>query len=313
MLQQTTVATVRDYYRAFTARWRDIAALSAASEDDILKAWAGLGYYSRARNLKKCADAIVADHGGEFPADPKALNALPGIGAYTSAAIAAIAFDVPAPVVDGNVERVVARLHAIDTELPKAKPAIRSHVAEMLDPARPGDFAQAMMDLGATICTPRRPQCTRCPLSEDCAAQAMGDPELFPVKAPKKQKPRRVGAAFVIVGRDGSVLLEKRPDEGLLGGMTQVPTTAWSARKDGATDQSAAPVPNLDWQRCGTIDHVFTHFSLELTVWRTNHDTPPGTRQWWSAPADLKNEALPTVMKKVIECALPGALKGTGP
>ena len=307
MLQQTTVAAVRDYFHAFTARWPDLAALAAAPEDDILKAWAGLGYYSRARNLKKCADTVMADHGGRFPADLDALRALPGIGEYTAAAIASIAFDIPAPVVDGNVERVVTRLEAIDTPLPRAKPAIRALVADMLDPARPGDFAQAMMDLGATICTPRRPACLHCPLRNDCAALQAGEPERFPVKPPKKDKPTRVGAAFVLVRPDGAVLLEKRPDKGLLAGMAQVPTSGWTARADGATDAGAAPVEGPGWQRCGTVGHVFTHFALELTVWKATGDAQPKGRQWWSEPGALAGEALPTVMKKAIARALPDA------
>lgn len=307
MLQQTTVAAVRDYYLTFTARWPDLAALAAAPEDDILKAWAGLGYYSRARNLKKCADAVMADHGGAFPASVDGLRALPGIGAYTSAAIAAIAFDIAAPVVDGNVERVVTRLFADHTPLPKAKPAIRKRLDGMLDRARPGEFAQAMMDLGATICTPKRPACLHCPLSDDCAALEAGDPERFPVKAPKREKPKRVGAAFVIVDGDGAVLLEKRGDKGLLAGMSQVPTTGWTARIDGKTGAGAAPFADLDWRDCGTVSHVFTHFALDLTVWRADAAPAPHEGQWWSAPDTLGDEALPTVMKKAIACALPGS------
>ncbi|MBO6639410.1 MAG: A/G-specific adenine glycosylase [Roseitalea sp.] len=307
MLQQTTVAAVRDYFHAFTERWPTIEALAAADEEDILKAWAGLGYYSRARNLKKCADAIMTDHGGAFPADLDALRALPGIGDYTSAAIAAIAFDIAAPVVDGNVERVVTRLKAIDTPLPKAKPAIKAEVAAMLDADRPGDFAQAMMDLGATICTPKRPACLPCPLRSECTALDAGDPERFPVKAPKKDKPLRVGAAFVLVRGDGAVLLEKRAGTGLLAGMTQVPTTRWTARNDGETDTDAAPVDGLTWRKCGQVRHVFTHFALDLTVWRAHSNHGAGDGQWWSPASELGAEALPTVMKKAIACALPDA------
>lgn len=307
MLQQTTVAAVRSYFYAFTARWPTIAALAAADEEDILKAWAGLGYYSRARNLKKCADAIMADHGGAFPADLDALRALPGIGDYTSAAIAAIAFGIPAAVVDGNVERVVTRLKAIDTPLTKAKPAIKAEVAAMLDPERPGDFAQATMDLGATICTPKRPACLPCPLRSECAALDQGDPERFPVKAPKKDKPLRVGAAFVLVRDDGAVLLEKRAGTGLLAGMTQVPTTGWNARHDGETDSEAAPVAGTEWRRCGQVRHVFTHFALDLTVWHALSNHRAGDGQWWSPASELAGEALPTVMKKAIVCALPDA------
>ncbi|WP_306119591.1 MULTISPECIES: A/G-specific adenine glycosylase [unclassified Roseitalea] len=307
MLQQTTVAAVRAYFAKFTARWLTVAALADASEDDILKAWAGLGYYSRARNLKRCADAVVCRHGGAFPADLDALRALPGIGDYTAAAIAAIAFDIPAPVVDGNVERVTSRLAAIETPLPGAKPAIRAEVAAMLDPTRPGDFAQAMMDLGATICTPRRPACMHCPLRTDCRALRTGDPERLPVKAPKKDKPRRRGAAYVIVDPAGAVLLEKRGETGLLAGMSQVPTTSWTARTDGATGTAAAPLAGLDWTECGQVGHVFTHFALELAVWRASYRGAAPAGLWWSPPGALAGEALPTVMKKAIARALPGA------
>jgi A/G-specific adenine glycosylase len=304
MLQQTTVVAVKDYFAKFTAKWPDIAALAAASQDDILKAWAGLGYYSRARNLKKCADAVMRDHGGRFPDTAGGLRALPGIGDYTSAAIAAIAYDEPAAVVDGNVERVVARLYAIETPLPEAKKQIRA-LTQALTPAnRPGCFAQAMMDLGATLCTPKRPACLHCPLRDDCAALSAGDPERFPVKPPKKAKPVRRGAAYVLTNRQGAVLLEKRGDKGLLAGMTQVPTTGWSARQDGATDASEAPLPSADWIACGTVGHVFTHFELRLDVFRAEGEMRPESSQWWSPPEDIAGEALPTVMKKVLVLAI---------
>jgi A/G-specific adenine glycosylase len=303
MLQQTTVAAVKDYYARFTAKWPTISALANASEDDVLKAWAGLGYYSRARNLKKCADQVMQMHGGQFPGAAVALRDLPGIGDYTSAAIAAIAYDEPAPVVDGNVERVVSRLFTIGAPLPAAKPEIRRIVSDMLDARRPGDFAQAMMDLGATICTPKRPACMHCPLAVGCQALAETDPERFPVKAPKKAKPLRRGAAFVLSKRDGAVLLEKRPDKGLLGGMTQVPTTNWTARIDGATDTADAPA-NTAWRNCGAIRHVFTHFELELTVYSGEGMTEALPSRWWCPRSDLDEQALPTVMKKVIALAL---------
>ncbi|MEN0000084.1 MAG: A/G-specific adenine glycosylase [Pseudomonadota bacterium] len=308
MLQQTTVATVKSYFEKFTDRWPTVHDLAAASEDDVLKAWAGLGYYSRARNLKKCADMVVRDHGGQFPADVAALRALPGIGDYTSAAIAAIAFDIPASVVDGNVERVFSRLHAVETPLPRAKEEIKSLVAAALPEARPGDFAQACMDLGATICTPKRPSCLHCPVRSFCAAQKDHDPQTFPVKPAKKEKPVRLGAAYVVVSEAGAVLLEKRGSTGLLANMAQVPTTDWNARKDGATDLSGAPATKAQWQACGEINHVFTHFALRLTVWKTMAATgciEPRTSQWWSGEDQLRDEALPTVMKKVIACALP--------
>ncbi|QKV18860.1 A/G-specific adenine glycosylase [Oricola thermophila] len=304
MLQQTTVAAVKDYFAKFTAKWPDVAALAAASEEDILKAWAGLGYYSRARNLKKCADAVVAEHGGNFPGTANALRALPGIGDYTAAAIAAIAFDEPAAVVDGNVERVVARLFAIDTPLPAAKKPIRERTGTLTPQDRPGDFAQAMMDLGATVCTPKRPACITCPLRDGCLALKAGDPERFPVRAPKRARPVRRGAAYVLTNDDGAVLLERRGPDGLLAGMTQVPTTGWNARADGATDTSEAPLPQAHWTDCGAISHVFTHFELRLSVFRAEGELEPDAHQWWSEPDAIAGEALPTVMKKVLVRAL---------
>src|SRR5262245_26596950 len=224
MLQQTTVKAVAPYFVRFLARWPTVQALAAAPLDDVLRLWAGLGYYARARHLHACAKVVVERYGGRFPASEVELGALPGIGPYTAAAIAAIAFDVPAAAVDGNVERVVARLFAIDQELP----AIRS-LAERLSPAaRAGDFAQALMDLGATLCTPKRPACALCPWMGACAARLRGDPETFPRKAPKVQGRLRRGAAFVAVRADGCVLLRSRPPKGLLGGMTEVPRNEWT-------------------------------------------------------------------------------------
>lgn len=307
MLQQTTVEAVKPYFRKFLESWPDIASLAAAGNDDVMKAWAGLGYYSRARNLKKCADTVAAEFGGRFPGRYEELVKLPGIGPYTAAAIAAIAFDKPEPVVDGNVERVITRLFAIATPLPAAKPEIKARVATMLAVERPGDFAQAMMDLGATICTPRRPACLACPLTDECVALERGDPAHFPVKPAKAERPARRGAAFVAVRDDGAVLLQKRPERGLLGGMAEVPTTGWTARKDGETGVGGAPFA-ADWRQTGSAAHVFTHFSLELTVYRADGVArEPGNGGWWSAPEELAGEALPTVMKKVIEAAIPGA------
>ena len=306
MLQQTTVEAVKSYYRAFVQRWPTVGDLAAAPVDDVMKGWAGLGYYSRARNLKKCADMVAGELGGVFPDTAEGLLALPGIGPYTAAAIAAIAFDRAEPVVDGNVERVVTRLFGIATPLPPAKAEIRRRMAELTPQTRPGDFAQAVMDLGATVCTPRRPACIICPVKDECLALRQGDPELYPVKAAKAERPARRGAAFVAVRSDGAVLLRKRPDRGLLGGMAEVPTTGWTARSDGAVDASAAPFP-ADWRRAGSASHVFTHFSLELTVFRADCDEAPDGDWWWSERTSLLGEALPTVMKKVIEAAIPGA------
>lgn len=309
MLQQTTVATVKAYFEKFTATWPRLADLAAASEDDVLKAWAGLGYYSRARNLKKCADAVMATHDGAFPQTRDTLQTLPGIGAYTSAAIASIAFNEPVAVVDGNVERVFTRLFAIETPLPQAKALVMQKAQALLDKDRPGDFAQATMDLGATICTPKKPACLHCPLRDQCAA-LLADPELFPVKAPKRAKPLRRGAVFIAQDIRGAILLEKRVGSGLLAAMTQPPTTGWTSRIDGETTASAAPFA-APWRHAGNIRHVFTHFELDLMVWHVEMDTiDHGADQWLSPPGQLPGEALPTVMKKAIACALPDAFKG---
>ncbi|MGB3388816.1 MAG: A/G-specific adenine glycosylase [Pseudaminobacter sp.] len=307
MLQQTTVEAVKPYFQKFLEQWPDVQSLADAQTDDVMKAWAGLGYYSRARNLKACAD-LVAAGSGRFPDTEKDLLALPGIGPYTAAAIASIAFGRPAAVMDGNVERVMARLCAIATPLPDAKAEIRPLLESLVPSERPGDFAQAMMDLGATICTPRRPRCMLCPLREDCLALTQGDPELLPVRAPKLEKPLRRGAAFVAV-HDGAILLRKRPEKGLLGGMSEVPTTAWTARNDGQTSADAAPFA-ANWRKTGSISHVFTHFSLELTVFRAEiqrFSAPEG--HFWAPLTGLNGEALPTVMKKAIEAAIPGATR----
>ncbi|OQM74726.1 A/G-specific adenine glycosylase [Manganibacter manganicus] len=310
MLQQTTVEAVKAYFRIFIERWPTVEALAAAPSDDVMKAWAGLGYYSRARNLKACAQ-IVARAGGQFPDTEPELRALPGIGPYTAAAIAAIAFNRPAVVVDGNIERVTTRLYSLATPLPQAKPEIREIVERLVPGERPGDFAQAMMDLGATICTPKRPRCMLCPLREDCSALANGDPALYPVRKPKPERPMRRGAAFVAVRDDGAILLRKRTESGLLGGMSEVPTTGWTARKDGETGTVAAPFA-ADWQHMGRISHVFTHFGLELEVYRAGSGDEAPHGHFWSAPDDIAGEALPTVMKKAIEAAIPGATKKKG-
>lgn len=323
MLQQTTVQAVKAYFEKFLALWPTIADLAAADTEDVMKAWAGLGYYARARNLKKCAEAVVALHGGVFPDTAEGLQGLPGIGDYTSAAIAAIAFDRRALVMDGNVERVVSRLFAVREALPGAKPLLKAHLDTLTPTTRPGDFAQAMMDLGATICTPKRPACSLCPWRENCLALRTDDPENFPVKVAKKDKPVRQGAAFVAVDGEGRVLLRKRPETGLLGGMTEVPTTGWTASRDGATGVDAAPF-DAEWRSCGAIVHVFTHFELRLKIYRA--DVPglplsalpgispaeggsPGAQlqTWWEPVPNLPSQALPTVMKKAITAAIADA------
>ena len=308
MLQQTTVQAVKSYFAIFAERWPSVLDLAAAETEDVMKAWAGLGYYSRARNLKRCADIVATEHGGKFPDTEEGLLTLPGIGPYTAAAIAAIAFDRPAAVVDGNIERVFTRLYEIETPLPSAKSEIRAEVAEATPEDRPGDFAQALMDLGATICTPKRPACVLCPLSDDCQARKSGRQEQFPVKLAKKQKPVRLGAAFVAERRDGAVLLVKRPDKGLLGGMSGVPTTNWTVRADGETGVKSAPF-EAEWQSKGVISHVFTHFELRLEVFHAIVTETPDHTGWWSDTDSLPGEALPTVMKKALSAAFPALFR----
>ncbi|ANL33129.1 A/G-specific adenine glycosylase [Rhizobium phaseoli] len=313
MLQQTTVQAVKPYFERFLARWPEVTDLAAAENDAVMAAWAGLGYYARARNLKKCAEAVAQEHGGVFPDSEAGLKALPGIGDYTAAAVAAIAFNRQAAVMDGNVERVISRLYAIETPLPAAKPVMKNKVALLTPADRPGDFAQAMMDLGATICTPKRPACSLCPFRGACQALKLSDPELFPVKAAKKEKPVRHGAAFVAVTADGEILLRRRAESGLLGGMTEVPTTAWTARIDGETSVAAAPF-DAAWQACGTVIHVFTHFELRLSIWRAaiagRAKTQDGPNdEWWEPVTNLEAQALPTIMKKAIAAAIPLAFK----
>ncbi|WP_193227583.1 A/G-specific adenine glycosylase [Aureimonas psammosilenae] len=305
MLQQTTVAAVSGYFLDFLQRWPNVEALAAAPSEEVMGAWAGLGYYARARNLHACAKAVASEHGGVFPSTAEGLKRLPGIGDYTSAAIAAIAFDEPAAVVDGNIERVTSRLFAIETPLPQSRPLIRARVEAMTPRLRPGDFAQSMMDLGATICTPRRPACVICPVQPSCEAQGKGIAERLPAKAPKRAKPSRRGAAFVAVRRcDGAVFLRRRPALGMLGDMAEPPTSGWSAKADGATGADAAPFPAA-WKEAGTVAHGFTHFDLTLEVWRAELDAAPkGTDGWWSPPERLLTEALPTLMRRAIETAL---------
>ena len=301
MLQQTTTAHAAPYFSAFLERWPTVEALAAAPEEDVMAAWAGLGYYSRARNLVACAHAVAAR--GGFPDNEEELRKLPGLGAYTAAAVAAIAFGKRAVVIDANVERVVARLFAISEPLPGAKPAIRAAAEAITPERRAGDFAQAMMDLGATICTPRDPKCLLCPLAAECAGRAAGDPARFPVKAAKKAKPRRIGTAFWIE-RNGKVWLVRRPARGMLGGMRALPDDGWSARADGSGE---APLPG-SWRAGGVVRHGFTHFDLELGLaiyagdqWREL--TSEG--EWWPVAA-IGEAGLPTLFAKAARLALAG-------
>jgi len=305
MLQQTTVASVKAYYHRFTDRWPSIEALAATEDAEVMAEWAGLGYYARARNLIACARAVTAR--GGFPDTLDGLRALPGIGAYTAAALAAIAFDRAETVVDGNVERVVARLFALKDPLPGAKPALARLAARLTPDERPGDFAQAMMDLGATLCTPRNPRCGDCPLGGFCAAYAQGIAAELPVKTAKAPKPTRRGIAYVAIRADGAPLLETRPPRGLLGGMAGWPGSDWGA------DPAPAPPLPADWQVLqGLVKHTFTHFHLELRVAlaRVPLDTAPARGAF---RADFDPGALPTLMRKVWDHAAADGLSAPAP
>jgi A/G-specific adenine glycosylase len=318
MLQQTGVKTVGPYFEKFLARWPDVEALGRASLDEVLRMWAGLGYYSRARNLHACAVTVRRDHGGAFPDTEQGLRSLPGIGPYTAAAIAAIAFGRRTMPVDGNIERVVSRLFAVEEPLPQAKPLIQHLAATLLGEtragdansragdanSRAGDSAQALMDLGSSICTPKKPACALCPLNGDCVSRARGDQETFPRKAPRKTGALRRGAAFVVT-RGDELLVRTRPERGLLGGMTEVPTSHWLAAQHDKAARTQAPALKgiARWHRkAGVVTHVFTHFPLELVVYTANvaarARAPAGMR--WVPISTLTDEALPNVMRKVI-------------
>ncbi|MDB5393027.1 MAG: mutY [Rhodospirillales bacterium] len=306
MLQQTTIAAVIPYFLRFLDRWPTIADVAAAPLDDVLTEWAGLGYYARARNLHACARAVVERHGGIFPADREALKALPGIGDYTSGAISAIAFDIPAAAVDGNAERALSRVFAVETPMPAAKPELRRIGESLVPDDRPGDFAQALMDLGATICTPRKPSCVLCPWRESCQALAMGIVESLPRKVEKTVRPHRTGVAFWVVDGSGAVLLRRRVEKGLLGGMMEVPSTGWAAAVPSlAAAKDGAPVA-AEWRVLpGQVRHVFTHFELTLTIWagRVAGRGDP-TAGVWVKPDRLGDYALPSLMMKVVRHAL---------
>jgi A/G-specific adenine glycosylase len=333
MLQQTTVAAVRPRFEEFVARWPTVEAMAASSLDDVLSEWAGLGYYARARNLHKCAIALAAR--GSFPETEEELRALPGIGQYTAAAIAAIAFDAPAVVIDGNIERVTARLFAIGAPLPKAKAELREAIRSVWPKKRCGDFAQGLMDLGAGVCTPRDPKCLLCPLSNECAARAQGIAHQLPAKAKKTAKPLRCGVAYALINAKGEMLFERRPDKGLLAGCLGLPGTQWvmsnplpdagearaKRRERGSRNtipaakaltpnpspasgrgEIDAPLADANWRLAGTVTHTFTHFHLELEVMTVaapkNHKLQDGQR--WIAPDKAR---LPTLMKKAVAFA----------
>ena len=286
MLQQTTVAAVTGYFERFVARWPTVADLAAADDADVMAAWAGLGYYARARNLLACARAVVEDHGGVFPDTEAALRALPGVGDYTAAAVAAIAFGRPATVVDANIERVMARHRLIETPLPGAKREIRAELDPLVPPDRPGDFAQALMDLGAGVCTPRAPLCGLCPLMADCRARGRADIERLPVKPPKRTKPQRYGVAWWIEDA-GRLWLVRRPAKGMLGGMRALPGGDW-------TDAAPAEIG------IARVDHGFTHFDLRLTLVARGSELAAGEGEWWPVSA-LDAAGLPTLYRKLAE------------
>jgi A/G-specific adenine glycosylase len=293
MLQQTTVAAATGHFLAFTRRWPEVHALADAPLDEVLEAWAGLGYYARARNLHACARRVSREMGGRFPDTEAGLRELPGIGPYTAAAIAAIAFNRPAAVLDGNIERVTSRLFAETEPLPAVKDRLRAHAALLTPEERPGDHAQAMMDLGATVCTPRRPACALCPLRASCAGHAAGIAETLPVKAPKKAKPVRLGIAWGALDGAGRVHVVRRPATGLLGGMLALPSTDWA---ETAPDPAPPFAGDREWEAVGEVRHTFTHFHLRLGVMRARFEALPGETR----PLSEAAEAMPTVFAKAV-------------
>jgi len=311
MLQQTTVAAVVPYFEKFTSRWPDVHALGAARQDQVLAAWAGLGYYARARNLIRCATHVAGDRGGHFPDTEAELLTLPGIGPYTAAAIAAIAFGRRAVVVDGNVERVMARIGAVKTPLPGAKPELKQLAAKLTPRTRSGDYAQAVMDLGATVCRPKTPLCHLCPWAGACRARASGIAGELPRRTKKPPRPVRHGVAFWARTASGRILLRRRLDTGLLGAMTEIPSTVWRDRPWCDADARAVAPIEADWRQApGGVRHVFTHFTLELTIWtatlsgevKVREDAAP-ERCRWVCEAALDDEALPSVMRKIVAAA----------
>lgn len=314
MLQQTTVAAVKSYFEKFLKRWPTVQRLAAAKLDTVLTEWAGLGYYARARNLHACAKVIASEHDGVFPDTEEALLALPGVGAYTAAAIAAIAFEKKAVVVDGNVERVMARVYAVQEPLPKAKATLKALAADLTTDHRPGDYAQAVMDLGATVCTPKSPSCVLCPWQKPCAARSQGIAVDLPRKTPKKERPTRRGLCFWLTRPDGAILLRRRPEKGLLGGMMEIPSSPWQVAPwdiEAARPHAPAATARTKWTPlAGMVSHTFTHFHLELEMHMAKvpdrRAETVGREQdiVWAHLDDLGNYALPSVMRKVVKHAL---------
>jgi A/G-specific adenine glycosylase len=303
MLQQTTVTAVKPYFLGFLARWPNVGRLAQASGEEVMRAWAGLGYYSRARNLHACAKIVAGPLNGKFPDTEAGLQGLPGVGPYTAAAVAAIAFGRPAAAIDGNAERVLSRLYSISTPLPAAKSEIRAKAAATVPVERPGDFAQAMMDLGAVICSPKHPSCDICPLLKFCRGYASGCPESLPRKAPRRARPLRQGAVFFVRRRDGAVLVRTRPPKGLLGGMTEIPGTDWEIHFDAASAARQSPVEASYRKLDKGVSHAFTHFALRLDIYvaevASKRRAPAGYR--FVPECGLDREAFPSVMRKIIE------------
>jgi A/G-specific adenine glycosylase len=296
MLQQTTVAAVDEYFRKFVKLWPTVQDLANAETEDVMKAWAGLGYYARARNLHACAKIVSSELGGKFPSSIIELQKLPGIGTYTSAAIAAIAFDIPAAAIDGNVDRVISRYFAIEDPLPQSKPRIRLEAETLVPQKRAGDFAQALMDLGATICTPKSPACDICPWTDECSGRLRGMATALPLKAKKQKVPTRYGHLYWIENSKGEVLVRTREAKGLLGGMTEFPSSDWF--RD-TLEKFEAPF-EANWKKLSSVvEHTFTHFHLELTVWKTTSEAAE-LKSHFVPREDLANEALPSLMRKVV-------------
>jgi A/G-specific adenine glycosylase len=302
MLQQTTVTAVKDYFLKFVKAWPTVHDLANASTEDVMKAWAGLGYYARARNLHACAKVVATELSGKFPANVIELQKLPGIGPYTSAAIAAIAFDIPAAAIDGNVDRVISRYFAIEEPMPQSKPRIREETENLVPKKRSGDFAQALMDLGATICTPKSPACDICPWTDECSGRLRGLAETLPRKAAKQKVPTRYGHVYWIENTKGEVLVRTREAKGLLGGMTEFPSSDWFRDK---LEKFEAPF-EASWKKMmGVVEHTFTHFHLELTVWKTRYEQAE-LKSHFVSRDDLAGEALPSLMRKVAGHVLKG-------
>jgi A/G-specific adenine glycosylase len=303
MLQQTTVPHATPYFLKFTARWPTVGDLAAEADGEVMAAWAGLGYYARARNLLACARAVAERHGGVFPDTEDGLRTLPGLGPYTAAAVAAIAFDRPANVVDGNVERVMARLFAVEAPLPDAKPRLKALAADLVGDERPGDWAQALMDLGAVVCRPKSPLCDRCPVAQHCAVFAEGEPETYPRRTAKPERPHRYGVAYVLT-RGPEVALVRRPPKGLLGGMLALPTSDWRADRWSEAEALAAAPAAAAWRGVGEVEHGFTHFTLTLQLMRAEAEAAEGLI--WSPRRDL--DALPSVFLKAARAVLSNLL-----